>query len=495
MILYATDPLFAWARLEDHPQLSTLKDLFEALPDRELLDGLQQARGRGRDDFPIPVLWGVVVCTVALRHASVESCLAELHRNPALCRLLNIQTVADVPKPWNVSRFLDVLGEPAHSARVRKIFDFLVQRLGVAIPDLGQDTAGDSAALSARPKKHAKAVAEEVEQGLPQPSGGRKEYKDDNGVVVDSFEWFGYKHHLLVDVQHEVPLAWHITDTKAGDNERIPALLEQAKANLPAGRIQTLAYDRAADDEKVHDLLHGEGIKPLIQSRKMWKEELERPLPENGGRRYPLNVLHDEAGTVYCYDTVSKPPVRHPMAYMGYEKDRETLKYRCPAKHEGWACPSEERCNEGREFGMIVRVDPTIDLRRFPPIPRATKQFEKKYKGRTAVERVNARTKVFWGIDDGNLTGARRFHAYVGVVMVVCVGLATLLAKTARREGSMGGTRLGPIALALQQANEQRALDGEAGRGEGAGVEGSRQAGGAVASAGRSAGSGGPDSS
>jgi hypothetical protein len=41
-------------------------------------------------------------------------------------------------------------------------------------------------------------------------------------------------------------------------------------------------------------------------------------------RRYPLNVVHDEAGTIYCYDTASEPPVRHRMAYMGYEKDRET---------------------------------------------------------------------------------------------------------------------------------------------------------------------------
>jgi hypothetical protein len=101
---------------------------------------------------------------------------------------------------------------------------------------------------------------------------------------------------------------------------------------------------------------------------------------------------------------------------------------------------------------MIVRVDPKIDLRRFPPIPRATKTFEEHYKGRTAVERVNGRTKVFWGADDGNLTGSRRFCAYLGVIMVVCVGLATLLAMTRRREGSMGDTRLSPIALALREA-------------------------------------------
>ena len=98
---------------------------------------------------------------------------------------------------------------------------------------------------------------------------------------------------------------------------------------------------------------------------------------------------------------------------------------------------------------MTVRVKREIDLRRFPPIPRATKTFEREYKGRTAVERVNARMKIFWGVDDGNVTGAERFHAHVGVVMLVHVGLATLLAACPRREGTLGQTRLSPNAEAL----------------------------------------------
>jgi hypothetical protein len=457
--LFVTDPLFAWLRLEDLPQLATLAQLLEVLPDQPLLDGLRSARGKGRNDFPVDHLWGVVVLTVALRHHSFESCLAELHRNPSLCRLLGITCVEQIPNGWNVSRFLDVLGQQPHLSELRTVFDFLVRRLGCAVPDLGRDTAADATGLNARPKKDAQAVAEEVEQGLPQPSGGRKEYKDEQDKVVKVVEWFGYKLHLMVDVKHEVPLAYCVSDTKAGDNERVAPLVEQATANLPEGRIQTLAYDKAADDEKVHECLHQAGVKPLIQNRALWKEEPERPLPGRKGR-YPLNVVHDEAGTVYCYDQSGEVPVRHRMAYIGYEKDRQTLKYRCPARHEGWSCPNDGRCNQGKSYGLIVRVEHTLDLRRFPPIPRATKKFEQMYKGRTSVERVNARAKIFWGVDDGNVVGARRFHAYVGVVMVVCVAFATLLAKTARREGSMGDTRLSPIALALQEALAKEALEG-----------------------------------
>ncbi|MBP7748129.1 MAG: hypothetical protein KA383_18605, partial [Phycisphaerae bacterium] len=72
------------------------------------------------------------------------------------------------------------------------------------------------------------------------------------------------------------------------------------------------------------------------------------------------------------------------------------------------------------------------------------------YKGRTAVERVNARLKVFWGADDGNIVGPRRFHAFLSTVLVVHAGLATLLASTPRRDGPLGQLRLSAIAQALQ---------------------------------------------
>lgn len=88
---------------------------------------------------------------------------------------------------------------------------------------------------------------------MPRASGGRKEYKDDEGKITKVVEWFGYKLRLLVDVKHEIVLEYDITDTRTGDNERIEPLVEQGLANLPEHRIETLAYDKAADDIKVHE--------------------------------------------------------------------------------------------------------------------------------------------------------------------------------------------------------------------------------------------------
>ena len=446
MNIAAARPLFAWDCLQDSPSLKTVAMFLKAIPDGQLLGSLRRHRGKGRDDYSVSAVWGVILLTILLRHATIEACLGELRRNAALRQLIGIDGEAGVPKKWNMSRFLTVLGQEPHLGLLHQVFDAMVKLLGEVVQDLGSHTAGDSSGLSCRPE------AGKNKDGLPEPAGGKKEYTDESGAVVKVHEWFGYKFHLLVDVKHEVALAYRVSSTKRGDNEELPALVKQAQENLPKGRMQTLAYDKAADDNETHETLQQARIKAVIENRSLWKEDFERMLPGHDGSS---NVVYDESGTVYCYDKVTNPPVRHRMAYIGGEPTRGTLKYRCPAVHEGWACPSHDRRNEGLSYGKSVRVKREIDLRRFPSIPRATKQFERLYRGRTAVERVNGRVKVFWGADDGNITGAARFHAFLGVVMVVHAGLATLLAASPRREGTLGKMKLSPVAQALQEKLKQ----------------------------------------
>ena len=446
MQIHVTKPLFAWDCLQDSPSLATIRQVLAAVPDAKLLESLRQHRGNGRDDYPVEVCWGVVLLTIALRHREIEACLGELRRNDGLRRVLGIEAEQQVPKAWNMSRFLDRLGEEPHRTLLHQIFGDMIERLAAVVPDLGRSTAGDATGLSAR-RKDDDGAKPEIADGLPQASGGRKEYSDDDGRVTEVVEWFGFKLHLLVDTKHEVALEYKITDTKAGDAETLPDVLATAQAHLPLGRIETLAFDKAADTNEVHELLSQQNITPLIQMRSLWKEEPERLLPGHDGSS---NIVYDEAGTVYCYDRTSNPPVRHAMSYIGHEPDREAIKYRCPAKHEGWQCPMSKICNANTTYGKTVRVPREFDLRRFPSLPRATKKFERLYNGRTAVERVNARLKVFWGADDGNITGSRRFFAQVGAVMVVHAAFATLLAAAPRHEGTLSQMRLSPIAQALR---------------------------------------------
>ena len=98
MRIQMTKPLFAWDDLEDSPTLKTLKQFLEVIPDEALLESLRASRGKGRDDVPVSVAWGVVVLSIALRHPTIEHCLAELKRNESLRRLIGIASEEEVER-------------------------------------------------------------------------------------------------------------------------------------------------------------------------------------------------------------------------------------------------------------------------------------------------------------------------------------------------------------------------------------------------------------
>jgi hypothetical protein len=445
MRVLTTDPLFAWNRLEDCPSLSVIKQMLDLIPDGPLLKALRECRGHGRNDCPVHVAWRTHLVRYMLRHPTMDAALAELQRNTALREVVGLEVGMKVPQAWNMSRFLETLGRPEHLALMGGMFEQMARKLALAVPELGCNLAGDSSALSARGDRDAGKTS------LPQPDGAKKQYLDDQGKVLRIFEWFGYKFHLLVDVKHEVVLAFELTPATTADCSMIPSLLKKSDRVLPLGRVKTLAYDKAADSGDVHKLLSQACVKPLIEIRNQWKDQTEQMLPGHDGNS---NVVHDEAGTIYCYDKVSFTPVKHKMGFMGYEKSRGTLKYRCPARHEGWSCPSDKQCNGNSCYGKTVRVKCELDLRRFPPIPRGTQEFQKRYDGRTAVERANARLKLFWGADDGNVSGAARFHAHMHTVLLVHIGFATLLSGARRYEGrSLSPTRLSVITRRLQETH------------------------------------------
>ena len=120
MKIAITKPLFAWDALEDSPSLQSLRLLLESIPDHPLLESLRAARGKGRDEYPVEVLWGTLVLAIALRHVSIDACLEELRRNPALRLLIGIEGEEKVPGPDNMSRFLATLGEEPHLAHLRR---------------------------------------------------------------------------------------------------------------------------------------------------------------------------------------------------------------------------------------------------------------------------------------------------------------------------------------------------------------------------------------
>jgi len=112
-----------------------------------------------------------------------------------------------------------------------------------------------------------------------------------------------------------------------------------------------------------------------------------------------------------------------PMVFYGFEKDRRSVKYRCPAAVYGYGCAEWGACSCSA-YGRIVRVPLAVDRRRFVPVPRSSYTWKRLYKGRTAVERVNSRLDVSFGFERHFIRGMAKMRVRVGMALVVMLAMA-----------------------------------------------------------------------
>ena len=69
------------------------------LPDSQIIHYLEVMRGKGRDDFPVRAMWNALIAGIVFQHASVESLIRELSRNPALFEACGFDVLPRQKKP------------------------------------------------------------------------------------------------------------------------------------------------------------------------------------------------------------------------------------------------------------------------------------------------------------------------------------------------------------------------------------------------------------
>jgi hypothetical protein len=422
MAIIPQEVLFRWEEIEDLRDLERLRLVLAYMPDERLMRHLEADRGRGRDDYPIRAVWNSLLAGVVFQHPTVESLRRELERNAALrqaCGFDPLKGQAAVPPPSAYTHFLGML--MAHAAEIDAIFDDLVELLRAALPDFGRVLAVDGKALRthARPRKKDAPVP---------PADGRRDTdadfgrKTQRGVHEDGTawekvtKWFGYKLHLVVDAVYEMPVAYEMTKASANEAPLAPKLLDRLKERHPEVLEACEAWtgDKGYDDGKMIRRLWDEhAIRPVIDIKEMWNEpDPTRVLP--GHRR----IVYDQHGVVYCH--CPKTGERRRMAYGGFEADRGTQKFRCPALHYGVECAGVESC----EVRQAIRVPLAVDRRLFTPLARASYAWKRTYKHRTGVERVNSRLDVSFGFERHFIRGQKKMRLRMGLALVVMLAMA-----------------------------------------------------------------------
>lgn len=222
---------------------------------------------------------------------------------------------------------------------------------------------------------------------------------------------------MIVDVDYELPVAFEVTKASSSqipEGRKLVKKLKQRHAELLEQDCQALIADRGLDDTKLIELLWDDcGIKPVIDIRNMWKDGEQTRLVDGQS-----NVVYDYQGNVYCYCPMTGEPRQ--MAYGGFEKDRQTLKYRCPALHYGLKCKGCKRC----PVGNAVRIKLSQDRRVFRPLARSSYRWQQMYKKRTSVERVNSRLDVSFCFEQHFIRGHKKMKLPMSLALVVILAMA-----------------------------------------------------------------------
>lgn len=432
MAIIPQTQLFSWKEIENLGDLERLDLVLRHLPDEELMRTLEKLRGKGRNDYPVRAMWNALLAGVVYEHVSIASLRRELLRNAQLRQVCGFDVTKGaeaVPAAWAYTRFLRNLF--AHEDMIEAMFDSLVEALREELPDFGKTLAVDGKAIRTHARPAGKEHAKRSPDGRRDTDAdfGRKTYRTkraDGSVYEQVVKWFGYKLHLVVDATYELPVAYEVTKASSSELTQMKQLMSSVKGRheeLVKG-CEILTADRGYDDGKwIRALWDDEEIKPVIGIRDMWKDGEETKLVT--GTR---NVVYDCRGSVYCH--CPKTGERRAMAYGGFEKDRGTLKYRCPALHYGGSCAGMKRCMVGRS----VRIPMSEDRRVFTPMARSSYAWKTAYNQRSAVERVNSRLDVSFGFERHFLRGQRKMKMRMGLAMVVMLSMALGRVKGERKE-------------------------------------------------------------
>ena len=417
--------LFSWKDVERLGDLERLKVVLENLPDESLMNKLEKLRGNGRNKYPIRAVWNSIIAGIVFQHPSIESLRRELKRNAQLRELCGFDIFkgdSAVPTASAYTRFLKNLFK--HEVEIEKMFSNLTNEAYKILSNFGKNLAVDSKAISSLSRKPS-----------DKPIDGRRDTDADfgkktyRGVSEDGSEWekakcwFGYKLHLIVDADYELPVAYQVSQASQHDAVSAHKILNMIEKNEPMilKKCVHLMADKGYDDGKLLKRLWDKyQTKPVIDIRKTWKCTESKVLPNQS------NVTYDNKGTVTCHCPSTGEETK--MAFGGFEKDRNTLKYNCPAMAYGIKCPGQSQC----PIKQGIRIDIETDRRIFTPVARSSHKWTTLYNKRTSVERVNSRPDVSFGFEHHYMRGMKKIKLRCGLSLCVMLAMALGRAKQKR---------------------------------------------------------------
>ncbi|MDI9456433.1 MAG: transposase [Bacillota bacterium] len=423
MAIIPQQRLFGWEEIEGLGDLDRLRLVLEHVPDEKLMLKLEFERGRGRDDYPVRAVWNSILAGIVFQHPSIAALRRELNRNGQLRAMCGFKGDTGPPQ-WVYTRFLKKLFE--HKDLIDEIFDTLVKQCYQLLPGFGRKLAMDGKGINSHARRKKEGLSPDGRRDLDADTGVKSyQWQREDGSVWEKIKyWFGYKLHLIVDADYELPVAFTVTPASYSEVKQAHALIDELGATKPEilKVCEHFIADRGYDDGKLIEKLWSKyDIRAVIDIRNLWKDGEKTRLFEGHE-----NIVYDYRGTVYC--CCPQELKLREMAYAGVEKKRNTLKYRCPAQHYGIRCKGKQACPVKGSIRVSIAEDPRV----IAPLPRSSYRWENLYKKRTSVERVNSRLDVSFGFERHFIRGLRKMELRCSLALCVMLAMAVGRVKEKR---------------------------------------------------------------
>lgn len=222
----------------------------------------------------------------------------------------------------------------------------------------------------------------------------------------------------MADVDYELPIDYEVETANEPEGKIYRKMLDKKENAEILERTETATVDKGYDDSKILNKLEKMGIQPVIDKRVQVKEE----------REIKRTVYYDDLGKVYCYCPYTA--VKREMAYDGYDKERDSLSYKCPAKAYGIECKGKIEC----PVKTKVRIKRAINPRVFTEIARNSYKWKRKYNKRVALERINSRLDNGYEFENHTIRGRAKMETEVHLAMSIMMTIALVNAKLGKEE-------------------------------------------------------------
>ncbi len=381
--------------LETTPLAAELEDIFNCVPCKELEDAILAKRTRafsplGRFGYTVTSLLRAYLAGYVLGVKNTNDLLRRLQEDPILATVCGFDYKTP-PCRRTFIRFVKKLTE--HQDLLDKCLSQITTKLSECLPDFGEHVAVDATPVHSHSNPDNKIISD------PEAGWVIKEGNEHKKWV------FGYRLHLIVDANYELPIAKETTVYSNGEKAVAIPLLNKAKSEFPWFKPQAVICDKGYDSSAIYEAIVKElGADPIINIR------------GRAGGESP--EITGSSAAPCC-------PSGLPLIYRSWDKNKG-LQYQCPEKAGRAICPLAEQCPI-----KMMWVKPVHDYRRFGyRIKRGTEEFTAIYRKRVAVERVNSRLKDKRRLDSHCLRGLEKLNLHCTLSVIAMNAMALVKAQS-----------------------------------------------------------------